>query len=198
MSLVIKMIQLTLSFLLLCILINHQNPYKENEKSVKESIQKYISMVKQRRSSQFSQGKLMISESIKAPRKRKIWNIILLGRQGWKREGILDRAIQACPILKSIRHSAEIEGAWASRNHWFNQPFHGWINYGILPFFSGKNSLPFFKGWSLSYSDFPRLSFLPSIANILEDKILFLDLGLITGFSPTPILAIYCCNDLPG
>lgn len=127
MSLVIKMIQLTLSFLLLCILINHQNPYKENEKSVKESIQKYISMVKQRKSSQFSQGKLMISESIKAPRKRKIWNIILLGRQGWKREGILDRAIQACPILKSIRHSAEIEGAWASGNHWFKSAF-SWLN----------------------------------------------------------------------
>lgn len=134
----------------------------------------------------------MTSESIKGQKKRKNLKYNF-GNSRWRISGLLLACQSGTQQKQKERELQEITGS--------SQPFRGWINYGVLPFFSGKN---FFQRMiplllSSKCSDFPGYRFLSFLANILEDKILFLDLDLIIGFSPTPsLLSIAAMASLDG
>ena len=65
--------------------------------------------------------------------------------------------------------------------------FSTWVNYGILPFFSGQLWL-FSKNVNpcLTFQYSPGLRFLLSISSTLEDKKFFVNLSLVTG-APSPL-----------
>lgn len=85
---------------------------------------------------------------------------------------------------QSGTESVETERAWVSENHWFKLTFL-WLDHlwglaffpWVLPFLFSKNVNPCLAS---QYFYSSSLRFLPSLLSILEDKISFLNLSLIT------------------